>query len=91
MVEASRCLALSEAGARKKMKASQVNHHSRFPVGIEWEILNADAVVLLGLTHALRYALNVSRRIIDPLPPRVVNHIWDIFSACTFFLNYDVT
>ncbi|CAA7271205.1 unnamed protein product [Cyclocybe aegerita] len=56
MTEASRCLALSEAGARKQMrvpKPRDLNFHSRFTYGLEWEILNADAVVLLGLTHAL--------------------------------------
>ncbi|KAH6902081.1 mitochondrial outer membrane protein IML2 [Coprinopsis sp. MPI-PUGE-AT-0042] len=53
MTEASRCLALSETGARKQMKAPKAKAHSRFPVGLEWEIINADAIVLLGLTHAL--------------------------------------
>lgn len=47
MSEASRCLALSEAGAKKKLK-------TRKGSGLEWEILQADAVVLLGLTNALR-------------------------------------
>lgn len=36
-------------------KPHDLLHHSRFHHGLEWEILNADAVVLLGLTHALRY------------------------------------
>ncbi|KAF8163824.1 mitochondrial outer membrane protein IML2 [Crassisporium funariophilum] len=56
MTEATRCLALSEAGTRKHMrtpKPRDMSHHSRFHHGLEWEILNADAVVLLGLTHAL--------------------------------------
>ncbi|KAF4615660.1 hypothetical protein D9613_012532 [Agrocybe pediades] len=56
MTEASRCLALSEAGTRKQMRAAKpkdILHHSRFHYGLEWEILNADAIVLLGLTHAL--------------------------------------
>ena len=60
MTEASRCLALSEAGTRKQMrtlKPHDLSHHSRFHYGLEWEILNADAVVLLGLTHALRYSM----------------------------------
>ncbi|EGN95882.1 hypothetical protein SERLA73DRAFT_113602 [Serpula lacrymans var. lacrymans S7.3] len=54
MAEATRCLTLSEAGARKQVKAakSSATLH-RFQAGIEWEILHADAVVLLGLTHAL--------------------------------------
>ncbi|KAF8891625.1 hypothetical protein CPB84DRAFT_1784122 [Gymnopilus junonius] len=56
MEEATRCLSLSEAGTRKQMcapKPHDLTYQSRFPYGLEWEILNADAVVLLGLTHAL--------------------------------------
>ncbi|KAG6863107.1 hypothetical protein C0991_008147 [Blastosporella zonata] len=54
MVEATRCLTLSEAGARKQMKSANKAHpNQRFAPGLEWEILNADAVVLLGLTNAL--------------------------------------
>ncbi|KAF9481931.1 hypothetical protein BDN70DRAFT_875724 [Pholiota conissans] len=56
MAEATRCLSLSEAGTRKQMrvpKPHDMSYHSRFHYGLEWEILNADAVVLLGLTHAL--------------------------------------
>lgn len=53
MEEAARCLALSEAGSRKAKSSSRAS--ARFPAGLEWELLNADAVVLLGLTHALRY------------------------------------
>ncbi|KAH9484607.1 Inclusion body clearance protein IML2 [Psilocybe cubensis] len=57
MTEASRCLSLSEAGARKQMrvpKPRDMSYESKFSYGLEWEILNADAIVLLGLTHALR-------------------------------------
>lgn len=53
MAEATRCLTLSEAGARSQQKAPKSRANQRFPPGLEWEILNADAVVLLGLTHAL--------------------------------------
>jgi hypothetical protein len=55
MGEATRLLTLSEAGAKKYAKAAPTTGKSggRFPPGLEWEILNADAVVLLGLTHAL--------------------------------------
>ncbi|KAF7986637.1 hypothetical protein HWV62_26454 [Athelia sp. TMB] len=42
MAEASRCLALAEAGAKRRRGD-----------GVEWEVLHADAVVLLGLTNAL--------------------------------------
>ncbi|KAG5650191.1 hypothetical protein H0H81_000362 [Sphagnurus paluster] len=57
MPEATRLLSLSEAGARRQSKVAPSRNQravSRFPTGIEWEILNADAVVLLGLTNALR-------------------------------------
>ncbi|KAG6815974.1 hypothetical protein H0H87_009701 [Tephrocybe sp. NHM501043] len=54
LVEATRCLSQSEAGARKQMKSAIKAHpNQRFAPGLEWEILNADAVVLLGLTNAL--------------------------------------
>ncbi|TFK18911.1 hypothetical protein FA15DRAFT_760378 [Coprinopsis marcescibilis] len=58
VTEASRCLALSEAGAKRQIKIQQSSPSaslstSRFPAGLEWEIVSADAVVLLGLTNAL--------------------------------------
>ncbi|KJA17945.1 hypothetical protein HYPSUDRAFT_218539 [Hypholoma sublateritium FD-334 SS-4] len=55
MAEATRCLAISEAGARQQTRGakSDMAYRGRFTHGLEWEILNADAVVLLGLTHAL--------------------------------------
>ncbi|KAF8187422.1 hypothetical protein BJ912DRAFT_1022616 [Pholiota molesta] len=55
MAEATRCLSLSEAGTRKYTRTPKSHdlYRSRFHHGLEWEILNADAVVLLGLTHAL--------------------------------------
>jgi hypothetical protein len=55
MAEASRCLALAEAGAKKQAKAAsgKSQESRRFEPGLEWEILQADAVVLLGLTYAL--------------------------------------
>lgn len=57
MAEATRCLAISEAGARQQTRGakSDMAYRGRFTHGLEWEILNADAVVLLGLTHALRH------------------------------------
>lgn len=63
MTEASRCLALSEAGTRRQIrvpKPRDMTHPTRFTFGLEWEILNADAVVLLGLTNALRYVCTPS-------------------------------
>ncbi|KAG6809489.1 hypothetical protein H0H92_016051 [Tricholoma furcatifolium] len=55
LAEATRCLSLSEAGARRQLKNSvKPNTKQKFPPGLEYEILAADAVVLLGLTNALR-------------------------------------
>jgi hypothetical protein len=57
MAEATRCLELSEAGTRQRMripKSKDLSYHGRFQHGLEWEILNADAVILLGLTRTLR-------------------------------------
>ena len=54
MTEAARCLALAEAGAKKQIKEARPRESGRFEPGLEWEILQADSVVLLGLTHALR-------------------------------------
>ncbi|OAX38012.1 hypothetical protein K503DRAFT_866467 [Rhizopogon vinicolor AM-OR11-026] len=54
MEEASRCLAASEAGAKKQARAAKsLPSNHRFDAGMEWEIMHADAVVLLGLTHVL--------------------------------------
>ncbi|KIK39840.1 hypothetical protein CY34DRAFT_88473 [Suillus luteus UH-Slu-Lm8-n1] len=54
MDEATRCLTASEAGAKKQARAAKsLPSVHRFDAGMEWEIMHADAVVLLGLTHAL--------------------------------------
>ncbi|KAG1731945.1 outer membrane protein Iml2/Tetratricopeptide repeat protein 39 [Suillus lakei] len=54
MDEATRCLAASEAGAKKQARAAKsLPSNHRFEAGMEWEVMHADAVVLLGLTHAL--------------------------------------
>ncbi|KAE9403990.1 hypothetical protein BT96DRAFT_917160 [Gymnopus androsaceus JB14] len=56
MTEASRLLALAETGSKNAVKAAAKQTKSKssaFPPGIEYEIVNADAVVLLGITHAL--------------------------------------
>jgi len=52
--EANRCLTLAEAGTRKFTKSRKHVENHRFHPGVEWEILNADTVVFLGLLHALR-------------------------------------
>ncbi|KAF8888312.1 hypothetical protein BD779DRAFT_1611355 [Infundibulicybe gibba] len=54
MVEATRCLKLSEEGTRRQIKAAAARGTGgKYPPGLEWEIVNADAVVLLGFTQAL--------------------------------------
>ncbi|KAI5121532.1 hypothetical protein M0805_002592 [Coniferiporia weirii] len=55
MSEAARCLSESEASAKKQSKATRATNSGKgsFPAGIEFEILQADAVVLQGLVHAL--------------------------------------
>ncbi|KAI0780543.1 outer membrane protein Iml2/Tetratricopeptide repeat protein 39 [Trametes elegans] len=54
MAEASRLLALAEAGAKNQLKlAKSSTKATQFPPGTEWELLHSDAVILLGLTHAL--------------------------------------
>ncbi|OBZ65787.1 Mitochondrial outer membrane protein IML2 [Grifola frondosa] len=50
MAEASRLLALSEAGARKHMKLAKTSSKStQFPPGTEWELLHSDARVIHGI------------------------------------------
>ncbi|KAL5513993.1 hypothetical protein ACEPAG_2754 [Sanghuangporus baumii] len=55
MGEAARALADSEAGAKKGSKNTKSANggKSSFPPGVEYEILQADAIVLQGLVHAL--------------------------------------
>ncbi|KAI0664762.1 outer membrane protein Iml2/Tetratricopeptide repeat protein 39 [Cubamyces menziesii] len=55
MAEASRLLALAEAGMKKQLKLAKYApaKASQFPPGTEWELLHSDSVILLGLTHAL--------------------------------------
>lgn len=56
MPEAISSLTLAETGSKKEAKASSSRSDSptsAFPRGMEWEILEADTAVLLGLTQAL--------------------------------------
>ncbi|KAI0313336.1 hypothetical protein OF83DRAFT_1175762 [Amylostereum chailletii] len=54
MVEATRLLTLAEANARKQVKvAKALKPTGRFPAATEWELVHADATILLGMTHAL--------------------------------------
>ncbi|THU91198.1 hypothetical protein K435DRAFT_674578 [Dendrothele bispora CBS 962.96] len=53
MAEAARILGLADAASKKAMKNQATWTKTRFTPGLEWEIVNADAVVLQGITHAL--------------------------------------
>ncbi|PFH46707.1 hypothetical protein AMATHDRAFT_69254 [Amanita thiersii Skay4041] len=53
MEDAATSLAAAEAGAKKQLKQAKSCSTTRFPPGLEWEILIADATVLSGLVHAL--------------------------------------
>jgi hypothetical protein len=57
MPEAVASLTAAEAGAKAAAKAAtrsvKGNASARYPVGLEHEICQADAIVLLGLTQAL--------------------------------------
>jgi hypothetical protein len=55
MAEASRLLTSAEVKARKEAKASKASPQTRrFVSGLDFEVLQADAVLLLGFTQALR-------------------------------------
>ena len=50
----NRCLTLAEAIAKQEVKNAKGQPQvGRFPPGLEWEILQADATILLGMTQAL--------------------------------------
>ncbi|KIK79048.1 hypothetical protein PAXRUDRAFT_91897, partial [Paxillus rubicundulus Ve08.2h10] len=54
---ARQCLALAEQVAKKQIKIAQASKSlHRFPAGMEWKVIRSDAIVLLGLTHALRHS-----------------------------------
>ena len=49
-------LALAEAGAKAELKKAQyAAQATQFPPGTEWELLHSDTVILLGMTHALKW------------------------------------
>lgn len=53
--EATRLLNLAEAKARKEAKAAKADTQTRrFPPSLEYEVLHADSILLLGLAQALR-------------------------------------
>ncbi len=52
VVKSAESASSSWLSSSKKVPAASTK--SRLPSGIEWEILEADAVVCQGMTHALR-------------------------------------
>jgi hypothetical protein len=60
LAEAAKYLNLAEESSRKLAKATKPRPNSPFLPGMEMEVLNADAVILLGITHALRFAIGIS-------------------------------
>ncbi|KAL7283695.1 hypothetical protein ACG7TL_003131 [Trametes sanguinea] len=77
MADASRLLALAEAGAKKQLKLAKASttKNTQFPPGTEWELVHSDAVILLGLTHALRQVrpLRYPSRFAHPCPVFVLS------------------
>lgn len=56
MAEAARLLTVAETATKKQLKLAKTSSQAtQFPPGTEWELLHSDAVILLGLTHALRF------------------------------------
>lgn len=55
VAEAAKALAESENTIKAQLKlAKSAKSSTRFPAGTEYELLNSDAVILHGITHALR-------------------------------------
>lgn len=61
MGEATKYLTLAEAGAKEQARLAKSGnskfkdaHVRQFPLGMEWDVLQADSIVLLGITNALQ-------------------------------------
>lgn len=53
MAEATKLLTQADASVKSALKTQGKKSNTRFPAGTEFEILQADLVLLLGLTQAL--------------------------------------
>jgi hypothetical protein len=60
IAEATKYLNAAEVASRKQ-KTVKITGNGRFPPGTDMEILNADCVVLIGISHALRCVLYINR------------------------------
>jgi hypothetical protein len=70
MGEAVKTLGAAEAGAKKQVKISKSGKQTgRFPAGLEWEVVSADAIILNGATNVLRYAHSIPSRCTANLLP----------------------
>lgn len=62
MAEAAKLLAVSENTVKAQHKTAKSNKsNTRFPAGTEYELLSSDAMILHGITHALRYERSLRR------------------------------
>ena len=69
VAEANRLLALAEAGAKKQARATKAARSgARFPQGIEYELIHADTIILLGLTNAIRSVPSPSPVLLNRTP-----------------------
>ena len=56
VAESAKSLAAAESVIKTQLKTAKSSRsNTRFPPGTEYELLNSDAVILHGITHALRY------------------------------------
>ncbi len=53
MADAGKALAEAESSLKQAVKNQSRKSSTRYPAGLEWEVLHADATVMLGLTQAL--------------------------------------
>jgi hypothetical protein len=86
MAEAKKTLDAAEVATRKQLKASQKSGKSvtRFPPGMEWDVLHADSVILAGLVNALGLIIFLPYGHVTKLMEHpIVNHTWDTCSAFT--------
>lgn len=53
MAEATKLLTQADAAVKQALKNHPRKSSTRFPAGLEFEVLQADLVLLVGLTQAL--------------------------------------
>ncbi|KAG8874816.1 hypothetical protein FRB97_005634, partial [Tulasnella sp. 331] len=93
MAEATKLLTLADTSVKGALKTQGKKSNTRFPAGTEFEILQADLVLLLGLTQALSesymgyvkclYSLNSAHGSFSKIFKRVFPHGLDGYSHMT--------